>query len=273
MITMIAKMKSLAKAASGALAISLLAGPAMAQGLKDGPAMPPERAFAWSASFAVGTDYVFRGFSQTAERAAVQGSFEATYGILYGNVFLSNLDFGDLGTRDIATAELTFGAGIRPTLGPIAFDLGVIYYTYPRALDPGAELNFVELRAGGSITPWKDASAGLTFFWSPEYTGKTGDVWTVEGTLSQTLPKMGIFTPTISGQLGYQWGGNADYELLVGEGGDYLYYNAGVTLAFHERFSIDLRYWGTDNGGTFCDQFGRVLNCGDRFVGTAKVTF
>lgn len=270
---MIATMKSLAKWATGALAISLLAGPAMAQGLKDGPAMSPERAFAWSASFAVTSDYVFRGFSQTGERPAVQGTLEGTYGILYANVFASNLDFGDVGTRDIATTELTFGAGIRPVLGPITFDFGVIYYTYPNAFDPGAELNFVELRAGGTITPWKGGSAGLTFFYSPEYTGKTGDVFTIEGALSHELSKIGIFTPTISGQLGYQWGDSAAYEAVVGQGGDYLYWNAGVTLAFHERFSIDLRYWGTDNSGSFCDAFGRILNCGDRFVGTAKVTF
>ncbi len=274
MIDMITKMKSLAKRVTGALAISLLAGPAMAQGLKDGPAMSPVRAFAWTGSFAIGSDYVFRGFSQTAERATIQGTFEATYGILYGNVFMSNLDFGETGAgREIAWAELTFGAGIRPVLGPVTFDFGVIYYTYPGAVDPGAELNFVELRAGGSITPWAGGTAGVTFFWSPEYTGKTGDVWTVEGSLGHTFSKVGIFTPTISGQLGYQWGGNAAYDALVGEGGDYLYYNVGLTLAFHERFSIDLRYWGTDNSGTFCDTFGRVLNCGDRFVGMAKVTF
>ncbi len=274
MITMIAKMKSLAKWATGALAISLLAGPAMAQGLKDGPAMSPERAFAWTGSFAVGSDYVFRGFSQTAERPTIQGTFEATYGILYGNVFMSNLDFGETGAgKEIAWAELTWGAGIRPVLGPITFDLGVIYYTYPSAVDPGAELNYLELRAGGTITPWKDASAGLTFYWSPEYTGKTGDVFTIEASLSQTLQKIGIFTPTISGQIGYQWGDSAAYAALIGQGGEYLYWNAGVSLAFHERFSVDLRYWGTDNSGGFCDAFGKVLNCGDRFVGTAKVTF
>jgi uncharacterized protein (TIGR02001 family) len=270
---MITKFKSLVKCATGALAISLLAGPALAQGYKDGPAMTPERAFAWSGSFAVGSDYVFRGFSQTAERPTVQGSLEATYGILYGNVFLSNLDFGDVGTRDVATAELTFGAGIRPVLGPITFDLGVIYYTYPKAIDPGAELNFFELRAGGTMSPWKGGTAGLTIYYSPEYTGKTGDVWTFEGTLAHELPKMGIFTPTVSALLGYQTGDAALYEALIGQGGDYLYWNAGVSLGFHERFSIDLRYWGTDNSGTFCDTFGRVLNCGDRFVGTAKVTF
>lgn len=270
---MITKMKSLVKCAAGVLAISLLAGPALAQGYKDGPAMTPERAFAWSGSFVVGSDYVFRGFSQTAERPTVQGTLEATYGILYGNVFLSNLDFGDLGTRDIATAELTFGAGIRPVLGPITFDFGVIYYTYPKALDAGAELNFFELRAGGTMSPWKGGTIGLTAYYSPDYTGELGDVWTVEGSIAQEIRKIGIFTPTVSALLGYQSGDSLAYAGLVGEGGEYLYWNAGVSLAFHERFSVDLRYWGTDNSGGFCDTFGRVLNCGDRFVGTAKVTF
>ena len=75
---------------------------------------------------------------------------------------------------------MTFIAGLKPVFGPVSFDLGVIYYTYPHANDSGAELNFFEVKAGASVSPWKDGTIGGTVFYSPEYTGEIGDVWTFE---------------------------------------------------------------------------------------------
>ena len=271
---MITKKFGLAKGVLGALAVSLLAGPAMAQSYKDGPAMTPARALEWTANFGVTSDYVFRGFSQSAEKPTVQGGIDVTYGILYAGVWASGIDFGETGAgRDIANVEVDLVAGIKPKWGPLSFDFGAIYYMYPKAIDPGAELNYFEVKAGVSYEAWKGGTLAGTVFYSPEYTGKTGDVWTFEGSVAQELPKFGPITPTFSALLGYQTGDSAAYSALIGEGGEYLYWNAGVALAFHERFSVDLRYWGTDNSGGFCDAFGKVLNCGDRFVATAKVTF
>jgi uncharacterized protein (TIGR02001 family) len=274
MITMITKTMGLAKGVVGALAISLLATPAMAQGLKDGP-MTPARALEWSANFAVTSDYVFRGFSQSAERPAAQAGVDLTYGLFYAGIWASTIDFGEtLAGRNIAVAEVDLVAGIKPKLGPLSFDFGVIYYIYPSARDPGAELNYFEVKAGVSYEPWKGATIGTTVFYSPEYTGKTGDVWTIEGAFAQELPKIGSITPTFSALLGYQTGDSAAFSAVFADGEDYyLYWNAGVTFAFHERFSIDVRYWGTNNSDSFCGTFGRVLNCDDRVVGTAKVTF
>ena len=272
---MIKKMTSLAKCATGALVISLLAGPALAQGLKDGPAMTPARALEWTANVAVTSDYVFRGFSQSAERPAVQGGIDVTYGLFYVGVWASGIDFGETGAgRNIATAEVDLVAGIKPKWGPLTFDFGVIYYIYPGAFDPGVELNYVELKASVSYEPWKGSTYSSTVFYSPEYTGKTGDVWTFESAFSQALPQFGPVTPTFSALLGYSSGDSAAFSAVFADGDDYYYYwNAGVSFAFHERFSIDVRYWGTSNSDGFCDTFGRVLNCGDRVVGTAKVTF
>jgi uncharacterized protein (TIGR02001 family) len=263
-----------AKSIAGAMALAVLAGPASAGSLKDEP-MPSDRIFAWSASFAVTNDYVFRGMSQTSKDPAVQATFEATYGILYGNVFVSNLDFGDtlVGDRGVATTELTFGAGIKPVLGPVNFDLGVIYYTYPGAHDSAAygmaELNFFELKVGASVTPWKGGTVGLIGYWSPDYTGETGDVWTVEATFAQEVTKIRDIGITFSALYGYQSGDDNAYALTFGDD-HYSYWNAGLTFGFHERFSIDLRYWDSDLD--IC-QDTKLLHCGSRFVGTAKVTF
>ncbi len=263
------KTGTLAKSIAGAMALAFLAGPAAAGGLKDDP-MPSGRTLAWAASFAVTNDYVFRGVSQTEKGPAAQGTLEATYGILYGNVFLSNLDFGENSAgRGLATAELTFGAGIRPVLGPVTFDFGVIYYTYPGARDGSAELNYVELRAGASVSPWKGGTVGVVGYWSPDYSFELGDVWTVEGTFAQELPKIRDIGVTFSALVGYQSGDDAAYSSFNGQD-DYVYWNAGVTLGFAERFSVDLRYWDTDLDAC---QSTKLFHCGSRFVGTAKVTF
>ena len=266
---MIAKKMGLAKSVVGALAISLLAGPAIAQGHQHGSA--PEGRFAWTASFAVTSDYVFRGMSQTAERPAAQAMLDLTYGIFYSGVFLSNLDFGENGAgRDIAPAELTFMAGIKPVVGPITFDFGVIYYTYPKALDPMMELNYFEMKAGASMSPWKGGMVGVTGYYSPEYTFATGAVFTLEGSVAHELPRFGPVTPTLSALVGAQWGDDAAYIAAFGGADSYVYWNAGVSLAFNERFSLDLRYWDSDLD--FCT-VGKVFACDERFVATAKVTF
>ena len=77
----------------------LLAGPAFADGyrgsLKDAP--KPEERCKHSANVALTTEYVFRGFSQTAEGPAIQGGYDLTCGIFYAGVWASNLDWGGTG--------------------------------------------------------------------------------------------------------------------------------------------------------------------------------
>ncbi len=267
-------------------AISGLATAAMADGydkgsLKDAPEAEPKRELQFSANFAITSDYVFRGFSQSASRPAVQAGVDATYKWFYIGAWGSLIDFGRIGNKDVAHQEIDYYAGIKPVLGPVTLDLGVIYYTYPNAFDPGAELDYVELKFGGSMSPWKDASVGVTFFYSPEYTGKTGDVWTVEGTFSQAFAPVRNVTPSVSATLGYQSGDTLAYQVVFGNGADnYLYWNVGLGLGFGDNFSLDFRYWDTDikNDNAvagFADGFcsARLFGCDERFVATAKVTF
>lgn len=245
-----------------ALAAALFALPAIAGGsLKD---KPEARRCTFSANVALTTEYVFRGITQTDEGPAVQGGFDATCGLFYAGVWASNLDFG----VDGADIEMDVYAGIKTTTGKISWDLGVIYYAYPKAVDPTAELDYVELKVGASAEIWKGGTLGVTVFYSPEYTGETGEVWTVETGFSQALPAVGRFSPTFSALVGYQSGDIADYAVTAGDD-DYWYWNAGVTLGFHEKWSLDLRYWDSDVDGGLC--FG--LKCDERFVATLKATF
>lgn len=282
---------------SAALAAGLMfAAPAAADGmakpktsLKDAPAEEPKRDLQITGNAAITTQYVFRGFAQTAENPTVQAGIDLTYKWFYAGVWASGIDFGQDATRpgrDVGHAEIDYYAGFKPVVGRFTFDFGGIYYTYPGAFDPGGvalfrELDYFELKAGVSAEAWKDATLGLTVFYSPEYTNDTGAVWTVEGAFTQVLPKIRDITPTFGATLGYQAGDDIRYRTLVGNGSDnYMYWNVGLTLGFHDRFSVDFRYWDTDvksnnAAGGFVDGFctGRTFGCDERFVGTAKVTF
>lgn len=278
-----------------ALLIAVGTGSALADGyggksVKDAPAEAPKRDLQITGNVAGVTEYVFRGFSQSAENPTIQAGIDVTYKWFYAGIWGSGIDFGLDPIRpgqDIAHVEIDYYAGIKPVVGKFTFDLGAIYYTYPRAFDIGGaavfrELDYFELKAGVSFEAWKDGTLSATVFWSPEYTNHTGSVVTVEGTIAQVLPKVGIVTPTISALLAYQTGDDARYRLLIANNArdSYMYWNAGITFGFHDRFSIDVRYWDTNvksnnaaGGGIdgFCT--GRTFQCDERIVGTAKVTF
>jgi uncharacterized protein (TIGR02001 family) len=226
-----------------------------------------------SANVGLTSDYVFRGFSQTAEHPAIQGGFDASYGILYGGVWGSNLDFGGDGSgNDIADIEIDLYAGVKPKLGPVEFDLGVIYYAYPDASDAGAELDFWEFKAGASVSPIDPLTLGVTAYYSPEYTGEVGKTWVVEGSAELSLPKMGPLSPSLSATLGSLYGNDLIRPALNGDD-SYQYWNAGIGFGFAEKFNLDLRYWDTNvsDAGNFCD--GAVFQCDARFVATLTASF
>jgi uncharacterized protein (TIGR02001 family) len=275
-------LQRLAGGAATAVALFALAAPAFAGGsLKDKPAEP--RRCTFSANAALTTDYVFRGFSQTAEGAAIQGGFDATCGMFYAGVWASSLD-----TDGLAGMELDLYAGVKGTVGKISYDLGVIYYAYPNNSTKfygQPDMNYVELKAGVSTEVWKGGTLGATVFYSPDYTFETGNVWTLEGSFSQVIPYqiMGRITPTFSALYGFQKGEDNVYKTFKVANGDdsYSYWNAGVTFALDKNWSVDVRYWDTNisNSGGFCSKGsdftgGKLIyQCDERVVGTLKFTY
>lgn len=268
----------------GALTLGLMAQTALAgEWDREGSLKDPvqERSLSLAANVAFTSDYVFRGFSQSGEHFAVQGGFDASYGILYAGTWASSLDFGNApincgnpgSTGDCADVELDLYAGIKPTLGPISLDLGVIGYLYPDAEDPTAELDYLELKMGASVKPVDQLTLGGTVFYSPEYTGETGNVWTLQGNAAYELPKLGEITPTLSGTLGGVIGDDPAFNTVFGNGDDsYVYWNLGAAFNY-DKFTLDLRYWDTNvsNAGNFCD--GSVFQCDARFVATLTAAF
>jgi uncharacterized protein (TIGR02001 family) len=251
---------------AGATGIALLAlsGAALADGyggsVKDAPA-DEGRKFGWSITLGGTSDYIFRGISLTDEDPAAQGSIDITYGIAYAGIWASNIS----GLSN--PIEIDYYAGIKPVLGPVTFDFGVLYYTYPNGDDDanGHELDYVELKAGASVSPVKNLTIGVVGYYSPEQAG-FGDTYAVEGSAGYTLPTVGIFTPTIGGVLG--WQGSENNDVFVTNGDEYVYWNAGLALAV-EKFTFDFRYWDTDISESD-SLYGKLAD--ERFVFSAKVT-
>jgi uncharacterized protein (TIGR02001 family) len=172
--------------------------------------------------------------------------------MFYAGVWASGLDFA--ATPDVEI-EVDYYAGITPTWGPATFDFGVIYYDYP---DDSA-LDYYELKAGVGGEIFSNLTAKGTFYWSPDLAGEEWYVY--EGSLAYALPTFHMFTPTISGLVGY-----TDFE--VNDQFDYTYWNAGIALAV-DKLTFDFRYWDTDADTAGC--FGGGNTCDERFVFSATL--
>ena len=91
------------------------------------------------------SDYDFRGFTQTKQDPAIQGSIDYTHSSgFYAGAWASNVDFGNCCDENV---ELDIYAGWRGG-ETIAWDLGAIYYTYPGA----DNIDFPEIYASAT---WK----------------------------------------------------------------------------------------------------------------------
>jgi uncharacterized protein (TIGR02001 family) len=248
--------KTLIGAVSGAaLAFAASAAPAAA-----------EDEFGWSITLGATSDYVFRGLSLTTEDPAAQGSIDFSYGIFYAGAWASNVD-GDgdaaLGVLGFAPWELDLYVGVKPVVGPVTFDFGVIGYLYPAAENAG---DYVELKAGASMELVKSLTGGVTLFYTPDQDNYS-EGYTVEGSLAYALPQVGIFAPTISGLVGYT---EADTAFFFGPDDAYTYWNIGLSLGV-EKFTMDFRYWDTNLDSVVgVDAFGGLDD--ERFVFSAKVT-
>ena len=212
-----------------------------------GAAMADELKLAYN--IGVTSDYVFRGVSQTQEDPAVQGGVDATYGMGYAGVWASNVDFG---SKNPST-EVDFYAGVKPTVGDTSLDLGVIYYSYTKdkGLTPGA-YSYVELKAAASRT-FGPATLGAAVYYSPEFPGKTGHA--TYGELNASVPVAKKLT--LSGAIGRQ---------NIQKASDYTTWNLGGTYALNDKFSLDIRYWDTDE-----HSFGQVYH--SRVAATIKAAF
>jgi uncharacterized protein (TIGR02001 family) len=231
-----------------ALKLSLLA--AAATFAFAGAAQAADDARPFDLTFNVGanTEYVFRGVSQTDEDPSVFGGVDATIGSIgYAGVWASNVDFGN-GTD----AEFDLYAGVKPVLGAVTLDLGVIYYGYidqPK----GSHEDYWEGKVAATV-PLGPATFGAAVYYSPEFFGKTGDAVYYEGNFAVAIPDSKF---SVSGALGHQ---------QVQGPFDYTTWNIGLGFALTDHVGLDFRYFDTDEHG-----FGKIFD--SRLVAGIKVTF
>ena len=236
---------------AGILGLAVLGGMALPAHAGD----PPKLALSGSAWLT--TDYMFRSISNTSQNPAAQVEFDATYGIFYGYVWGSNTEFGE-------NIELDYGLGITPKWGNVTFNFAGLYYTYP---GDNSAIDYFEALGGATWTSgaW---TLGFKDYWSPDNFQFFGQSNAIEGTVAYAFTNKlwNFFSPSISGTVGFQsYEENAD---------DYVYWNAGLTLGFLERWSADIRYYDTDYNSNQClAQSGGRDNCDARAVGTIKATF
>jgi uncharacterized protein (TIGR02001 family) len=181
-------------------AAALLAAPvAQAQDKKD-KLVPGD----FTATVTLGTDYLYRGISQTDENPTIQGSidyslmFNESIGI-YAGLWASNLNFRD---GNEATIEIDVSAGVKGEVAGFTWQAGMIGYFYPGA---SSALNYDFYEFAGKIgydLGFVALSGGLNY--SPDFFGKSGDAWYVYGDAKVPIPGA-PFDLALIGHLGHQW--------------------------------------------------------------------
>ena len=177
------------------------------------------------------SDYEFRGISQTNNRGQIFGGVDATIGSIgYAGVWLSNVDFLN-GTR----MEYDLYGGVKPVLGPVTLDLGVIRYGYASQRS-GPDEDYTELKVAPSMA-LGPAVIGAAYFYSDDFFGKTGPAHYFE--VNGFMP-IATSPFSVSGALGRrQVRGPLDYTT----------WNLGVGYVLNDHVGFDLRYWDTDEHG------------------------
>lgn len=190
-----------------------------------------------SANVTLASDYVFRGLSLSGEDPVVQGGFDYEHGLFYAGVWGSSL--GSAGT----SMEADIYAGVRPQIGPVALDLGLIGYFYPGADDDFAESDFFEAMAAANIEAAPNLTLGVGLNYSPDMWGETGEAWYYE--INGAYALTDAFA--LSARFGRQSIADLNGPLPGSPSDDYNSWNLGATYAFH-GFEFDLRYHDSDIG-------------------------
>ncbi|QOY52446.1 TorF family putative porin [Candidatus Sulfurimonas baltica] len=90
-----------------------------------------------SANMAMASNYIWRGYSQTADTTAIQGGIDVSYKGFYIGTWGSNVSDE---VYSGATMELDLYAGYAGELGKLSYDVGVLEFTY----NGNSDNNFAE---------------------------------------------------------------------------------------------------------------------------------
>ena len=210
-------------------------------------AAPGDSGLAFSAAAAIASDYIYRGVTLSDRGPAAGANFEAAFDKLYASITVASVKL-----PTDPSAEISFAAGLRPTLGQLELDLAWTFYSYPNEkrwlLGPTGGTDYWEAsaRAETQVTEALRIGAGLA--WSPNVsnTGAWGQYYAAG--FSYDLPRATIANEigvSLSGSLGYSRFGDIDDVLGGFPLPSYLNWNAGGTFTW-KTVSLDLRYYDTN---------------------------
>ncbi len=162
------------------------------------PAVPEVKSdWTFTGNAGVFSDYRFRGISQTNKKPAFQGGFDIGHasGFYVGN-WNSNVDSSFFNGANL---EMDFYGGYKLPVGPVALDLGALYYYYPGSGAGGTfRINNTELYVSAGYGPVSvKYSHAISHFFGID---DSKNSWYLEGNGSyEVAPGLSIV-----GHLGYQ---------------------------------------------------------------------
>ncbi|MEI9927887.1 MAG: TorF family putative porin [Sphingomonas sp.] len=231
----------------GALMLASTA-PAMAQETAPAPAITI------NGSATVVSDYRFRGISQTDGNFALQGGFTVSHDSgLYVSVWGSSID--DYVTASgVGHQELDLIGGWKKTFSGVTFDVGALYYVYPKTKS-GADVSasdFIEPYADVSYT-FGPVTAKATINYAPkqkalalDQIGPKHDNVYLAGDFSAAIPTTPI---ALTAHIGHTWGPS---WLSIGK--EYTDWNVGATYTY-KALVFGIQYVDTD--GDFITPTGK----------------
>ncbi|MGE0565195.1 MAG: TorF family putative porin, partial [Pseudolabrys sp.] len=247
----------------------------------------------------VGSDYNFRGISQSNRKWSgggyIEPQFNTPIGQLYAGAAIARIDWPFAFGFTDPSSEVDFYGGWRNSWGAFSLDLGAIYYYYPGETFNGftTQSDFYEIYAKAAYAITSDLSVGVNVFYTPDLLhystsiaapasgpgrGKPDAVYASLTAKWVTPLKWGDFGTFISGELGHWWIDDAPFR-TAGYTNDpsYTYWNAGAAITY-KVFTLDLRYHGNDLSTAECATFlfsavGNASNkwCKDAYIATLKI--
>jgi len=182
-----------------------------------------------SAGIALGTDYIWRGYSQTDNDPAISGSFDYAHSSgFYAGVWASNVDFGD-----DASSEIDLYGGFASEIGDtgIGYDVGVLRYFYD-----GVDYDWTEVYASLSYSFF---SLGVAHSSNVYDSDENGTYYSLG--FDYDLPA----DFALSAGVGYY---DYDSNVYSANSEEHVDYRIGVSKDFI-GFGWDLTYTGMDSDG------------------------
>jgi uncharacterized protein (TIGR02001 family) len=254
----------------------------------------------------VGSDYNFRGVSQSNRGPSAGAYFEGQYNSSFGTWYLGIAGASIEWPSSPAflftdpAAEIDFFGGWRKTWDKFSVDIGLIYYYYPKEVFNGYtnDSDFFEIYWKGSYVVNDALTVGANVFYTPDLLnysesfssplgggiGGKPDAVYASLTAKYVLPWQNAgWGSYVSGEIGHWWiDGGGFLASSAAQGGlgyvdpDYAYWNAGLALTY-KAITLDFRYHGTSQSTAECATFlysaiGNPSNrwCKDAFIATLK---